>query len=141
MRHNTTFSIIFVQRFTKRNRYGYVNTHANKYIGNGCDSCVPVYRRTKVMKEQAIERKLVEEVKKMGGFCPKFVSPGWDGVPDRMVLMPGGRIAFVELKAPGRKMRPIQLVRKRQMEGLGFKVFCIDNMDQIGGLLDEVCTL
>ena len=93
------------------------------------------------MKEKSIERKLVEEVKKMGGLCPKFVSPGWDGVPDRMILMPGGRIAFVELKAPGKKMRPIQLVRKRQMEGFGFKVFCIDSMDQIGGLLDEVCTL
>ena len=92
------------------------------------------------MKEQSIERKLVEEVKKMGGLCPKFVSPGWDGVPDRIVLIPGGTVAFAEIKAPGKKMRPLQIRRKSQLEGLGFKVFCIDNMDQIGGLIDEVYT-
>ena len=92
------------------------------------------------MKEQSIERKLVEEVKKMGGLCPKFVSPGWDGVPDRIVLIPGGTVAFAEIKAPGKKMRPLQIRRKSQLEGLGFKVFCIDNMDQIGGVIDEVYT-
>lgn len=53
------------------------------------------------MNEKHIERKLVEAVKKSGGLAPKFVSPGWDGVPNRIVLLPCGRMAFVELKAPG----------------------------------------
>lgn len=55
------------------------------------------------MRERFIEKKLVDAVKKMGGFAPKFVSPGLDGMPDRIVLFPMGRIAFVELKAPGEK--------------------------------------
>ena len=52
------------------------------------------------MRERFIERKFVEAVKKKGGFAPKFVSPGLDGMPDRIVLFPIGKIAFVELKAP-----------------------------------------
>ena len=67
------------------------------------------------MRERFIERKFVEAVKKKGGFAPKFVSPGLDGMPDRIVLFPMGRIAFVELKAPGEKMRPLQVRRKRQL--------------------------
>lgn len=60
----------------------------------------------KDMRERFIERKFVESVKKKGGFAPKFVSPGLDGMPDRIVLFPIGKIAFVELKAPGENMRP-----------------------------------
>ena len=60
----------------------------------------------KDMRERFIERKFVEAVKKKGGFAPKFVSPGLDGMPDRIVLFPIGKIAFVELKAPGENMRP-----------------------------------
>ena len=70
--------------------------------------------------------------------CPKFVSPGLDGVPDRIILMPGARIAFAELKAPGRKMRPLQVKRKGQLEALGFQVYCIDRPEQIGGVLREI---
>ena len=90
------------------------------------------------MTEEYIEQKLVKAVKKGGGMALKFVSPGLDGVPDRIVLLPMGRIAFVELKAPGRKMRPLQVRRKRQLEALGFLVYCIDGVDQIGGMLDEI---
>ena len=90
------------------------------------------------MEERFIEKKLVEAVRKMGGICPKFVSPGLDGVPDRIILMPGGRMAFAELKAPGKKLRPLQIRRKRQMESLGFTVYCIDGTEQIGGILDEI---
>ena len=53
------------------------------------------------MLEKSIEKKLADAVKKRGGLAPKFVSPGLDGMPDRIVLMPGGRLAFVEVKAPG----------------------------------------
>lgn len=90
------------------------------------------------MNEKYIEKKFVEAVKKAGGLAPKFVSPGLNGVPDRIVLLLRGHIAFVELKAPGKMMRPLQLTRKRQLESLGYKVFCIDELSQIGGVIDEI---
>ena len=90
------------------------------------------------MTEKIIEQKLVRAVKDLGGIAPKFVSQGLDGVPDRIVLLPMGRIAFVELKAPGKKMRPLQVRRKRQLEALGFLVYCVDRVEQIGGVLDEI---
>jgi hypothetical protein len=90
------------------------------------------------MRETIIEKKLAAEAKKHGGLAVKFVSPGLDGVPDRLVLFPGGRLAFVELKAPGKKLRPLQEKRARQLTALGFRVFCIDGKEQIGGVLDEI---
>jgi hypothetical protein len=92
----------------------------------------------KQVTEKYIEQKLVKEVKKRGGMALKFVSPGLDGVPDRIVLLPMGRMAFVELKAQGKKMRPLQVRRKRQLEGLGFLVYCVDRVEEIGGMLDEI---
>lgn len=91
------------------------------------------------MRENEIERQLAMAAKKMGGMAVKFVSPGLDGVPDRIVLLPGRRIAFVELKAPGKKLRVLQEKRKRQLEALGFPVYVIDGVEQIGGVLDEIC--
>ena len=90
------------------------------------------------MREKSIESKLAAEVRKHGGLAPKFVSPGLDGVPDRLLLLPNGRMAFAELKAPGKQLRPLQKRRKRQLETLGFRVYVIDNIDQIGGVLDEL---
>ena len=90
------------------------------------------------MRESAIEAKLVKAVKSLGGLAPKFVSPGLDGVPDRLVLLPGARIAFIELKAQGKPLRPLQVRRKRQLEALGFSVYRIDGPEQIGGILDEI---
>ena len=63
------------------------------------------------MRERQIEQKLVKAVKTAGGIAQKLTSPGFDGMPDRMVLMPGGCIGFVEVKAPGEKPRPLQLSR------------------------------
>lgn len=90
------------------------------------------------MNEKTIERKLVYMVRKTGGLALKFVSPGLDGVPDRIVLYPGGRAGFVELKSPGKTMRPLQVCRKKQLESLGFKVFCIDGAEQIMEVLDAI---
>ena len=90
------------------------------------------------LREREIEKKLVKAAREAGGLALKFISPGWDGVPDRIVLLPSGRMAFVELKAPGKVMRPLQLRRKKQLERLGFKVFCVDGTDQIGGVIDEI---
>ena len=84
-----------------------------------------------LMIEKQIERKLIEAVVSKGGIAPKFVSPGLAGVPDRIVLMPEGKVVFAEVKAPGKKMRPLQLRRKDQLEALGFKVCCIDSMESI----------
>lgn len=90
------------------------------------------------MREKTIEQKLVTAVKKQGGICPKFVSPGFDGMPDRIVLLPHGRFAFVEVKAPGEKPRPLQLVRHEMLRRLGFRVYVLDDEKQIGGILDEI---
>ena len=90
------------------------------------------------MREKAIEQQLRTTVKGMGGIALKFVSPGMSGIPDRLVLLPGRCMAFVEVKAPGMQMRPLQVKRKRQLEALGFSVYCIDHPGQIGGVLDEI---
>ncbi len=92
------------------------------------------------MREKSIEQKLTLMVKKRGGICPKWVSPGFDGVPDRIVLLPGGRIAFVEVKAPEKKPRPLQTARHKLRTRLGFKVYILDAEEQIGGILDEIQT-
>ena len=90
------------------------------------------------MREKIIEQKLVKSVKAAGGIAPKFTSPGFDGMPDRIVLMPGGRMAFVEVKAPGQKPRALQLSRHKLLRRLGFKVFVLDDTGQIGGIVNEV---
>ena len=92
----------------------------------------------KVMRESMIESRLQKEAKKHGGMAVKFVSPGFNGVPDRLVLMPRGRMAFIELKAPGKTLRALQLKRKRQLERLGFRVHVVDGVEQIGGVLREI---
>ena len=92
------------------------------------------------MREKTIEHKLTIAAKNMGGIALKFVSPGFDGMPDRIVLLPGGHMAFVEVKAPGQKPRPLQLARHNLLRGLGFKVYVLDDEQQIGGLLDEIRT-
>ena len=90
------------------------------------------------MREKYIEQKLIAAVKSLAVCALKFICPGFDGVPDRLILLPNGKMAFVELKAPGKKMRPLQVKRKAQLEALGFLVYCIDNTEQIGGILDEI---
>ena len=92
------------------------------------------------MREKAIEKKLVQEVKAVGGIAPKFTSPGFDGMPDRIVLLPGGHMGFVEAKAPGEKPRPLQLARHRLLRGLGFRVYVLEDERQIGEILDEIRT-
>ena len=92
------------------------------------------------MREKLIEQNLVQAVHRMGGLAPKFISPGWAGAPDRLVLLSSGRLAFVEVKAPGKILRPLQVRRKGQLEALGFRVYVIDRPEQIGGVLDEIQT-
>jgi len=90
------------------------------------------------MREKNIEQKLVLMTKDLGGLALKLVSPGFDGMPDRLILLPERKIAFIEVKAPGKSLRPLQEKRKRQLESLGFLVFCLDHIEQIGGILHEI---
>ena len=83
------------------------------------------------MRESEIEKAFVKAVAEAGGIAFKFTSQTANGVPDRIVLMLPGKCAFVELKAPGKMMRPLQRKRKQQLESLGFPVFCIDRIGQI----------
>jgi len=91
-------------------------------------------------KEKEIEKKLVVMVKRAGGIAPKFVSPGFAGMPDRLILLPDGAMAFAELKTPGQKPRPLQLSRHQLLRKLGYKVYVIDDVIEIGGMLNELQT-
>lgn len=88
--------------------------------------------------EKHIEQKLIKKVKDKGGLALKLVSPSLDGLPDRLLLLSKGKIAFAELKAPGKKLRPLQEKRKRQLEELGFLVFEIDNANEIDEIIEEI---
>lgn len=90
------------------------------------------------MLEKYIEQRLVKEVNNIGGLALKFVSTGFDGVPDRLILFPTGKMAFIELKAPGKTLRPLQEKRKRQLEALGFLVFCINDIKMIKPILSQI---
>ena len=90
------------------------------------------------MREKEIERDFTLMVKQTGGLALKFVSAGMNGMPDRLVLLPGGHMAFVEVKAPGKVPRPLQEARHRMLRKLGFKVYVLDDVGQIGGILDEI---
>ena len=91
------------------------------------------------MREREIEKKFTDTVKKRGGIAPKFVSPGFDGMPDRIVLFPKGKMAFVEVKALGEQPRPLQIKRMEMLKALGFQVFVLNDMKQIGVIIDEIC--
>ncbi|EPY2302348.1 VRR-NUC domain-containing protein [Clostridium sporogenes] len=90
------------------------------------------------MEESNIEKRLKKEIEKLGGKALKFVSPGVSGVPDRIVLLPQGKIVFVELKAPGKKPRPIQKYRIKELIALGFRVEIIDSIESINNFIEEI---
>ena len=89
-------------------------------------------------REKAIEKKLIKAVRAVGGIAPKLVSPGFDGMPDRMVLLPNGRIGFVEVKAPGKKPRPLQTARLELLKRLGFKAYVLDGVERIEEIIGEI---
>lgn len=91
-----------------------------------------------IVREKTIEQKLVQAVKSMGGIAPKFTSPGFDGMPDRLVLLPCGKIAFVEVKRHGEKPRPLQEARHGLLRRLGFAVYVLDDREQIGEILKQM---
>lgn len=90
------------------------------------------------MLEKKIERQLVKSVKAKNGLCLKFNCLSMNGVPDRIILMPFGKFCFVEVKAPGKKLRPLQMKRKKQFESLGFDVYVIDDITRIDELVERL---
>jgi hypothetical protein len=78
------------------------------------------------MNEKQVENKLTAAVKKAGGIAPKFVSPGFAGMPDRLILLPDGHIAFAELKAPGKRPRPLTALKAPTAALPGLSVYVID---------------
>lgn len=81
--------------------------------------------------EKTIEAALVRRVKSLGGLCEKFTSPNRRAVPDRIVTLPGGRIIFVELKAPGRKPTALQSADHERRRALGCDVRVIDSLEAV----------
>ena len=90
------------------------------------------------MQESEVEKQFVEAVRAVGGQALKFTSQSMNGVPDRLVLLLGGKCVFVELKAPGKQMRILQRKRRQQLEALGFPVFCVDRLEQIQPAVDAL---
>ena len=91
--------------------------------------------------EKDIEKRLVREVKKLGGLCLKWVSPGNSGVPDRIVLMPGGKAIFVELKRPGGREGALQRYWRVALEALGFGCYTIYDYTEMRWLISELAKM
>lgn len=90
------------------------------------------------MRESELEKKFRERVRQAGGKAYKFVSPGNDGVPDRLVVLPGGRIGFVELKRPGEIPRKLQELRMTELENMGCYTTVVDSIESIEGAIAEI---
>lgn len=102
-----------------------IDLHKSSDVGNG-------------VRERDVEHTLVTEAKKRGGIALKFVSPGMSGMPDRLLLLPEGKMGFVELKAPGKKPRVLQEKRHRDLRNLGYRVYVLDKAEKVGEVLDDI---
>lgn len=91
------------------------------------------------MRESTIEARLRKAVERAGGWCIKWVAPGITGVPDRIIIMPGGRVYFAELKAPGKTERPRQKYVQQRLRKLGCTVFSsVDSVERVGEVMQEI---
>lgn len=100
-------------------------------------TCTYQFLMEEAVREREVEKQLIDEVKKRGGLCEKWIS-GTVGWPDRIVIIPDGKIGFVEVKRPGEKPRPIQVHRHNQLRQIGVKVYVLDHPDKIGGILNDL---
>lgn len=90
------------------------------------------------MLEKKIESKLVEEVNKINGLCLKLNSQSANGIPDRLVLLPKGKLYFIELKRPGEKLRSLQKYWARTINKIGFNIIKIDNLESVDKFIEKV---
>lgn len=88
--------------------------------------------------EKDIEKKFIKAIRHVDGIALKLVSPSFNGIPDRLVLMPKGKIGFVEIKDRGKKPRALQISRHNMLRQLGFKVFVLDDVDDIEKIIKEI---
>ena len=89
--------------------------------------------------EKEIEKKLINLVRKNGGLCLKWVCPGWSGVPDRIVLLPGGRVVFAEVKRPkGGKLSELQKFWRERLNSLGFTCWVVWNEADLQNFKSEI---
>lgn len=89
------------------------------------------------MLEKTVEQYLKDKVESIGGLCPKFISPGYNGVPDRIILY-NGYTVFVETKAPGGKPRPLQKKIQAQMKKAGAEIHNIDTRKKVDELINDL---
>lgn len=94
-----------------------------------------------VESEKLVERKLVELTKINNGMCIKLLCNHILGLPDRLCLFPGGKLAFVELKTTGEKPKRIQIFMHKKLRVLGFRVEVIDTVEGVINFVDEMINL
>lgn len=94
-------------------------------------------RESLIESEKVLEDKLTKGIERLGGICWKWFSIHITGLPDRICLLPGGRIFFAEIKTTNKKPKPRQLIVHRQLRNLGFRVEVIDTSEQIKSILME----
>lgn len=90
------------------------------------------------MLEKRIETKLVDEVINSGGMCLKLNSQSANGIPDRLVLFPGRKVYFIELKSPGKELRSLQKYWRDILIGLGFPSLKIDSLEDVDDFIRKV---
>lgn len=90
------------------------------------------------MLEREVEQALVRQVQKAGGIAPKLTSPANAGMPDRLIILPQGKVGFIEVKAPGKKPRPLQQRQIQRLTNLGCTVRILDNPQKIPEIINEI---
>lgn len=88
------------------------------------------------MLEKDLEKKLKAGVELKGGIALKLVAIGWAGLPDRLILMPGGKVYFIEMKAPGKALRKLQDVMRLKLLQMGFICYRIDTLEKVKTFLE-----
>lgn len=90
------------------------------------------------MRERLIESNLKSRIEDRGGLCIKLSPDYFNGLPDRMVILPGAKVIFVELKAPGKKPGDMQIWVHKKLRGLGFSVLVLDTLEKVKQFIDEL---
>jgi hypothetical protein len=118
----------------------YANTYLSRSARNSCFTTTGDFERVDTMstRESTLEKRLVREVKRIGGIAPKWTAPGSRGVPDRIVILPNGKTVYVEMKAPGKPLTPLQEHWANRLRILGHSVYKLDSPETIDQFISEV---